>query len=306
MTKRIKILGIRSGLLGDTVMSLPMLNYLHKKFNNPLITWVVADRFKQGVELYRDHRLINNIYICTGKKDELSDHDLAIHKGYDIIFNVTPSHPSGDSWYSKFTCVEETVRMSWGQWAKDHLGLNSPDELLEDFKKTLTESERKPRLYDYFWGNKTRKDDGQKIIAIWPVAGYAKCGAKRNPPKEFYDDLVKELKANGYIACIYGHPNDFRIDGAGQYYTDFSLIDQVKSTLTCNLMIGTDSGSSWIIGAYGLPQVNLLSNFYPYARKDFWPLAPENSEDLKIDLTSHQGWHDITVEKTLEAIRNYI
>ena len=283
-------------------MSLGMLTYFRKKFDNPHITWVIADRLKQFVPFYQYHPEIDMIYTCKGAHDGIDDNDRAALGDNDIWIDVTPQHPNGASWYSKFTCVEETVRMSYGSWAKDHLGLNSPDQLLADFKKVLTEQEQKPRLYKWW---KEKKYFENKTIGIFPVAGYNDAGLARNPSQQFYEELIFDLQKEGYKVAIFGYHKDFKL-GGDYNFVEKSLFDQVKVALTTDLVIGTDSGSAWLAGAYGIPQVNIIQNFYPNGREDFWPLTPENCEGNAETITCWNGWGDLTTEKVIKEVEKQL
>lgn len=301
MVNNLKILGARSGMIGDTVMLVGILPYLKKKFPDCYITWVIAKNFSQSAPIYINHPLIDQIYICDGPNDNLSEEEQEKFKDYDIKINLTPQHPSGESWYGKYTCVEETLRMAYGDWAQKYLGLNSPDELLSDFKNTLSEQEQKPRLYKWW---KDVKPFERKTIGIWPCAGYNKAGLARNPSVNFYQDLIWELNKEGCAVAIFGHPNDFKL--CSDYnFVEKSFFEQIQISLETDLIIGTDSGSGWVCGAYGIPQISLIRDGYPSGRPDFWPLAPENWAEKNIVLTSCGDWSSLSVEKVLERVEEH-
>ena len=53
-------------------------------------------------------------------------------------------------------------------------------------------------------------------------------------------------------------------------------------TLGCSLMIGTDAGSSLVMGAYGFPQITLLSDWMEGHTSNFEALAPMNKNNISI------------------------
>ncbi len=288
----IKIFGIRQSLIGDTVMSLPMLEYLKKKFPDSYIYFHIARKCSQSSELFK-HPLIDEIVI-SDCEEGMGEKDYEVAKKCDIVINTTPQHPEGgETWHSRYTCVEETVRMSYGDWVKKDLGLNSPDELLLDFKRVLREKEQKPMLL------KPCEQEQEDFVALWPCAGYGKWNV-RNPSQGFYQDLVKEIEKSICKVAVFGHPDDFNLESSLNY-KKLSFVDQIKKTLQSKIMIGTDSGSSWIIGAYGHPQINLLTKWYPNHKEGFWPLAPENYLKKNIDICVN-SWNNITVEMVINKI----
>ena len=60
-----KILIIRLGAVGDVIRTIPVVDYLSKRINNPEISWLVEDR---ASNLLIDYPLIKNLYIIPRKK----------------------------------------------------------------------------------------------------------------------------------------------------------------------------------------------------------------------------------------------
>ncbi len=60
-----KILIIRLGAVGDVIRTIPVLDYIHKKFKNPEISWIVEDR---ASNLLINHPLLKKVYIIPRKK----------------------------------------------------------------------------------------------------------------------------------------------------------------------------------------------------------------------------------------------
>ncbi len=60
-----KILIVRLGAVGDVIRTIPILDYLHKKIENPEISWIVEDR---AANLLINHPLLKNLYIIPRKE----------------------------------------------------------------------------------------------------------------------------------------------------------------------------------------------------------------------------------------------
>lgn len=277
-----KIWGIRGGMIGDSIMALPILNFLELKFPKSYKYWVLNKRFSQSAQFYLNHPLIDNIRI-TEKNEQLGESDKELIKYCDIVFNIQPNHPElDDSWYHNFNCCEETFRMA---------GLNL------DLYKSLSPKEQKPKLYQWF-DVENKKD----TIGIWPFAAYGKnCG--RNPSFDWWNEVIKELKKD-YKIIHFGHFSEPKFDNEDINLTNLSLFDQVKISIGCKLNINTDSGSGWLIGAYGVPQISLLSMAgLPYKTKNIYCLAPENYNNNSINLFSDTSCDDISKEDIISSIR---
>ena len=80
----------------------------------------------------------------------------------------------------------------------------------------------------------------------------------------------------------------------------------IKITLGCDLSIGTDSGSSWVIGAYGFPQINLILKNSPEHKQNFNAFSPENYLNNKIDLIGLNGKDSINIQDLLNSINKIL
>jgi ADP-heptose:LPS heptosyltransferase len=277
-----KIWGVRGGMIGDSVMALPILEALENLFPNSYKYWVLHKRFSQAGQFYFNHPLIDKIHI-TEHHEDIGPKDIEIIKSCDLRLNIKPNHPEpDDSWYHHFNCCEETFRMS---------GLNF------EFYKKLALEKKKPRLYQWF-DVENKKD----TIGIWPFAAYGKnCG--RNPSFEWWNEVVKELKKD-YKIIHFGHFSEPKLNNEDINLTNLSLFDQIKIAIGCKLNINTDSGSGWLIGAYGVPQISLLSMAgLPYATRNIYCLAPENYNNNSINLFGNHNCDSITKEEIIDSIK---
>lgn len=261
-----KIFGMRFSLIGDIIMSLPMLPILNSELNGIYTYFSIAKKCEQAAPLFKSQPFISEIKI-SDYEESLGENDLKIVKECDIVFNVAPQHPREYDWYNYRSCIEETALMA---------GLN-PDLFKEQF----------PKLNQY-WASEL----GRKAVAIWPFAGYGK-GASRSPSKEWWEDVIHNLSYK-YEIFHFGSEIEPTLSESDSYkkFTNLSFFEQIKATLECSACIGTDSGSMWCIGAYQkIPQLNLLTNWlYGHNRN---PLALAPVGPLALNAFSENGCSNI-------------
>lgn len=251
---KVKIFGVRMSLIGDSIMSLPILDYLKDQYPNSYIYFSLAKKCQQAKFLFESHPLIDEVKI-TDFDEDLGQTDFEIIKNCDIFINPKPNHPKEQDWYNYRSCVEETFLMA---------GLN-----LENLKT-------KPKLKLDYHVSKIPNS-----ISVWPVAGYGR-DFHRSPSKSWWVTLLSNFK-NVQIHQ-FGSKDDFILDLPNVVrHNDENFKDQVLKSLSCSTIIGTDSGSMWATGAFGLvPQINLLTNWLPNHNKNFLALAPEGERCFNI------------------------
>jgi len=271
-----KIWGVRSSLIGDSVMALPILEVLEKKYPNSYKYYCIAKKCQQCSKLFANHPLINEIKI-SDYEESLGESDFEIIKNCDLVINVSPPHPQEQDWYNYRNCVEETALMA---------GINP-----------LEVKNIKPRLY--------LEKDIKKLnntIAIWPFAGYGQ-GIERSPNLDWWKNLFTELNNNNYKILHCGTNNEPEI-GFGENYTkitNLEFIEQIYTSLGCNGVIGTDSGSMWVTAAYHkTPQINLITNWLPNHKQNLLALAPVG--DKAYNLYADNGCSNITINSILKSI----
>jgi ADP-heptose:LPS heptosyltransferase len=270
-----KIFGTRFSLIGDTVMSLPILTYLESTYGKYYLYFSIAKKCQQASPLFLNQPFISEIKI-SDFDEGLGEEDYKIIQQCDIKFNVTPPHPREQDWYNYRTCVEETALMA---------GLNP-----NDFKDS------KPSLKRY-WDKKPL----QNTLAIWPFAGYGR-GLERSPSKEWWENLLKQIPQS--IEIIHFGSEIEPLLSQNQNYkkmTQLTFFEQIKMTLECSACIGTDSGSMWCVGAYKeVPQLNLLTNWLSGHNKNPLALAPIGS--LAQNLFTEGGCSKIDQKLVLKFI----
>lgn len=276
-----KIWGTRFSLIGDIVMSLPILEHLYNKYGEYYSYFSIAQKCQQAIPLFINQPFIDEIKI-SDHFEGLGERDHEIMSQCDIVIDVSPQHPLEYDWYNYRTCVEETALMA-GFSPNDFSGL-------------------KPKLIQYW------KDDdliNKNTIVIWPFAGYGQ-GILRSPSLEWWKSIVQILVKNyNIIHCgvdieptITEHPNYKKV-------TNLSFFEQIKVSLSCNMAIGTDSGSMWVIGAYSkIPQINLITNWLPNHNTNLLSLAPIG--DKTINLFAQNGCININIQEVIQKINENI
>lgn len=282
--KNFKCFGMRSGLIGDSIMALPILNYLELKYPNSYKYWTIDKKCSQAAPIYFNHPLIDKILI-TEQNESVGPKELEIAKQCDVIINPSPSHPLGDFWPNHRNIYEETWMMA-GLFLKDYHNL--PPE------------QQRPKLEKWF-----NIEKREKSIALFPFAGYAKEG-KRSPSLHWYRELMWELQGLGYSICHFGHFNE---PSLGDEYTkgyvnltNQPFFEQIKLALGCDLTIGTDSGTALIMGAYEVPQISLLTNHWPDHIQN--PLAFATNNPNNQSLFAPDGADNIKIDDVISVIKS--
>lgn len=292
MNKNIKIFGGRGSLIGDTIMFLPVLTILEKLFPNSYKIFPISQKTSHSSVFFLNQPLIDKIHILE-EWEGLGQNDIELAKKCNYYIDPFPQHPPcpglivgiDNFWYNTYSCVEETARMA---------GISK-----ENFS-LLSEEEKKPRLCQWFPIKRNKK-----TIAIHAKAGYNEA-KQRSPSTEYWRELTKKIQKNGYKIFHCGVNNEEDIGEDIIRITNLPLFDQIKISLSADLVIGTDSGFNWIIGAYGHPMINLLCPYMPSHDKNLLALAPENCSNNNINLLGEKTCDNIDQGKILEAINNIV
>lgn len=269
-----KIFGIRMSLIGDIVMSLPVLDHIKTLYPKSYIYFSIAKKCKQSKFLFENHPYIDEIKI-TEYDEDLGPSDYEIIKQCDVFINPKPQHPKENDWYNYRNCVEETFIMA-------------------GFDLSLLKT--KPKLY-----LDKKMDTISNSIGIWPFAGYGK-GLHRSPSIQWWDKLISKLE--NYKIFQFGSENDVLLPNKNIIDCRFKTFEeQIYKSLECSLIIGTDSGSMWVTGAYGIvPQINLLTNWELNHRSNYLALAPEG--DKCYNFFSENSCDNINQEYVLDKMKS--
>ena len=272
MNKDFSIWGMSYGIIGDLIMALPMLTYFEKKYPNSYKYWVIDKKCAQCAPIYFNHPLIDRIKI-TDEWTSFGPQDQNLMNTCDIIIPKGAQHDIPD-YYNYRSKVEETARMNG----------------IIDITDILTEDEMKPKLYKWFdvglpkvtstYAKTPIKDKTiyGNNIAIWPFAG----SPGRSPTPQWWNLLIDNLIKRGYTVYHYGLPSDPILSELKGYRTfpELSYFAQIKAALASQLVIGTDSGVQWVMGAYSHPAINLMTNWLPNHTQNLLALEPINDNGV--------------------------
>lgn len=243
-----KILCGRSSMLGDTLSAIPIATFFRKRYPNAQIIWPIGKKFAQGAPLYLNHPDIDTVFIFDGDEKPTSKKDWDMIKNCEIVINPTPEHP--DNLYPRGRDIYLESFLMAG--------------LTMDHWKELTEDEKIPKLVKW-WKAPLNPSltPTRKRVAYWPQAGYGNEN-KRNASFGWRLNLINLLIENGYDVFQFGAESDNHYTNLFHLYRFNSLpfFEQIKLSLECDLMIGTDSGSALICGAYGINQISLLTDHW--------------------------------------------
>lgn len=249
-------------------MSLPLLHYHRWKYPEAYIYFVINKKVSQCAPLFINHSMIDKIIITDNWEDNAaSPREMKIKSECDLVFNITPPVHIHE-WYNQFDCVEMVWMMA-----------GMP---LEALRKECPESLRKPKLTPW-WKNTTMDYSGAcsaNSIAIWPFAGYG-TDNPRNLSPAWFKRLVEELECRGYKAVHFGHSSEPDI-GASYRMTDLSFFEQIRLSVACGSYISSDSGSGWVLGAYGLKGLHLVRPWFSNHNSNLLALAPVNENGVDI------------------------
>jgi len=294
-----KIWGMSYGLIGDLVMGLPMLTYFEKKFSGSYKYWVIEKKCAITAPLFLNHPLIDRIKI-TDEWSAFGEEDKKLMKDCGVCTVREGWKHSRPDWCNHTSCVEETAHIAG----------------VTEIREVLTEEELKPKLYKWFdvglpesvsTYSRTHDNDLSEFennIAIWPFStGEA---GNRSPSKEWWGKFIKKATESGYSVYHYGRHTEPVLSESKGYkcLTSLSYFDQVKASLASKLVIGTDSGSQWVMGAYSHPAINLITNWLPNHNYNLLGLAPIN--DNGVNIFEKGGCDNISTDEVLDNIKERV
>lgn len=243
----------RGTMLGDILATIPTAVYLKKRWPKSTIVWAMGKKSGQAAMLYLDHPAIDKIYVTDGQEGPESERDFNMMNSCDIKFNLNPSHRDNE-YPRKRNIYLESFHMQ---------GID------EELWNVLTEDEKIPKLVK--WWNPVKRPFGDKKTILFTGMPNFGRESKRWVSKRYLEHLVLDLTNSGYCVIQSGGEED-RIwfddwiikDGL---YVDtlnyskinkLSFFEQIQIANECDCIVGSDSGMSLILGAYGLPQVSLI------------------------------------------------
>lgn len=291
--KNFKIWGMSYGVFGDLIAGLPMLTYFEKKYPGSYKYWVIEKKCAECAPLYFNQPLIDRIKITDnwggcGEEDNKLKNECqvkTIQEGW--------KHDRPD-WYNYRSNVEETARLAG----------------IFDMSEVLTEEEMKPKLHKWFssgifnpanhtYSKKEIVSVAKLDIAIWPITG---THPNTSPKIEWWKTLTNRLSSMGYVVGHFGFNTDPTISNA-ERFTNYSFFEQMKISLSSKLVIGTDSGTMWITGAYSHPAISLITNYFKNHNSNKLALAPINDNGLNI---FYERNSNLSIDEVIEAVERRI
>jgi len=304
--RQTRIWGMSFGLIGDLVMALPLLTYFEKKYPGSYKIWGISRTCSFVAPTYLNHPLIDRIKVTDGWAG-MGQSDLELRSTCDVIANYDngKNNHSSPDWYNKLSCVEETAYTCFG--ITDLRDVLTPEEMKPRLHRWFDVGFENPECHTYTRENKTVFEGFENNIAIWPfaTAEYNVVGG-RSPSPGWWSRLIEKLTNGGYTVYHYGRDVEPALSESPGYrkFTHLSYFRQVKASLASRLVLGTDSGSQWVMGAYQHPAINLITDFLPGHSSNFLALNPIN--DNAVTFFSKGGCDNIPVEKVLENIKQRI
>ena len=281
---------VRPSMLGDLIISLVFAQWYKNRF--PHITQIayVDKKCQQILPLLYNHDCIEGFRISESS-DKLSDNDRNyFFDNFNVSFNPYPSL-TDENYFNKRSIIEETFLMTT-QFGAGRIDPGHWEDVRED--------EKFPKLNVWFELPK----NNAHYIGIWPQSGYSidPANNKRNPSKQYWAGLVERLYKENYTIVQLGTKDHELVSSYVLDGRDKSLLEAIKFSLICECSIGTDSGSQWCLGAYGVNQVLLTTYWKNNHYQNPTALIPVNHKKRAINLF-HRDINKIEYDLVVEAIR---
>lgn len=295
--KLFRTFGARGSRLGDTVMVSPVMAWLRQRFPDCYNHWQIARRHQSAAFLWIQHELIDRIVI-SDCEEGMGPRDHEIAKTCHVVFNVMPQHPDGNdhTWVNQYNIWEETWRMT---------GLP-----LSEYA-SLSDYDKRAHLVQWFSADK----QPNKTLCIWPSSNY---GVKQNwhsrfPSYRWTKDLCNRLASEGWSIFQCGHPNDYKNEGSGngsllgesngvQDIRHLDLFSQFRISLGCDLILGTDSGSTLALAAYeSVPTIQFLTNHTPGHHKNYNAFASNGLRN--VSMFGLGSCDNISIDEVVEQVK---
>lgn len=286
--KNFKCIGTRPSLLGDIISSLVYWEYLDRKYPDCYKTQSIAYKCKQIIPLLHGHHLIDKIHI-NRILEQPTREEWDFYNSHDLIIRPDLEHKM-PNWQCYRNMPEEDLDMAG----------------FTDWQSYISYEDTFPKLNKWF--DLPPKEN--KTIALWGFAGYGK-DTLRSPSLKYWTDLIPKLFHSGYKVIQFGATSEPKFNSLGDLdeyyipsYNTEDLFSQVKRTLACDFMIGTDSGSSWLLSGYSFPMLTLITNWNKSHNMNYLALAPRNKNNISLfNPIDKEGCNRIDQNLVLEAIK---
>lgn len=292
--KNSSIFAGRQSMLGDVIVYLPFLNWIEKTNPNSFKIYSLARKSSNIIPFLVNHPMIDRIQVSQ-PTEGLGPNDAKIMRECDRIFNPNPPI-TNDLYYNNRDIIEETFLMNQ---EFDKMGFWKNCVTLQDWNDLPLE-DKTPSLNQWFETERLNK-----TVAIWPFAGYGNRTVKRSPSKEWWYSLSIDLFKMGYKIFHFGHPSNPIIGKPVENLTHLSFFDSIKMTLGCDFTIQSDTGASWIIGAYGFKQMVVYTNYMPNHTSNFDAYLCTNKNNNLIPFFKENDIDAIKQDDILAKIKDF-
>jgi len=241
----------RASMAGDNLSALVTARYVKKMDPAAKITWAIGKKCSSMAPLLLNHPDLEKIFITDGAEGLESERDFAESSSCDYRLNLNPQHPPGSIYPKSGNIYLESFLMagfSLEQW------------------ESMSDEDKIPKLVK--WWNPVKRPFGDKKTILF--TGMPNFGKESNRwvSKKYLEELARKLINTGYAVIQSGGEQDERwFDGwemsAGfmsnyKRINERSFFEQIQIANEVDCIVGSDSGMSLILGAYGLPQVGIL------------------------------------------------
>lgn len=270
--------GVRGSQLGDSVAALAVYAWLRQHAPDCYTMWQVARRHAHAAPLFYNHPDISQLYIGGNPDEGYGEHDRYLTNTAHVRLPLMPEHVCGEIWPNLRGFYAETFTMSG---------------LPEALYNAMVPEVRRPRLSQWF-----AVERRVRTIAYWPCAAYGvvqtitlpdgrRMERSRNASRAWAQAMVDRLVAEGYTVLQCGHPRDYAdcggpLAGAEDLRGKMTFMEMVMVSLGTDAVLGTDSGAGIAIGAYGHPQVSLLTPHFPGHTTNLTAFEPDNPRNLSL------------------------
>ena len=295
-----KILAIQNRMgIGDTVIFLPFIKALYKKFNSP-ISLLVKESSKADQFLFQTN-YIDKILILERDNDNNSRHsgflgslnlikDLKKHKFEKIfIFNSSLRF----NLIARFSNIPEIYQYPLLSKNKQHI-TDTPKKFIKDKLNIDIDEDPKIQINDELKLNAIKKFQikNDELNILLGIGGSGP--TKRIPSKIFInviDKILKEKKCKFFLATgknneeqeILNEILNSKFKNFCVPLDNFSIKETLPIIKFCNLSICNDSSFSHLSAALGIKTITLMADtplIYGNYSSNMFPIIPDGEETV--------------------------
>ena len=318
-----KILAIQNRMgIGDTVIFLPFIKALYKKFNSP-ISLLVKESSKADQFLFQTN-YIDKILILERDNDNNNRHsgffgslnlikDLKKHN-FDKVFIFNSSLRF--NLIARFSNIPEIYQYPLLSKNKQHI-TDTPKKFIKDKLNIDIDEDPKIQINDEFKlkAIKKFKIKNDELNILLGIGGSGP--TKRIPSKIFInviDKILKEKKCKFFLATgknneeqeILNEILNSKFKNFCVPLDNFSIKETLPIIKFCNLSICNDSSFSHLSAALNIPTIVLMSDtplLYGSYSPNMYPIVPDGIENVS---HNSRGKEKINPEKIYNKFKSII